>query len=838
MAGRTQRAAAADDGSLTQALVEAVGRHQVGDFAGAERAYRKVLARAPQHPHALHLLGVVLHQKGENAEAARLIAKAIKALPDYGDFHSNLGAIHYAEKQYAKAAENFRRAVELNPGNADLHSNLAAVLNDLGDTDAAIEAYAEAHKVNPGAPKYLKRLADLYLERDQYADAARYFRLFLAIEPDNGEVHNNLGYACERLGKLEEAEACYRRAVELNGDVPEINNNLATVLRLLGRTAEAEDYFQRAIAIDPARWEDLAHLAGMYLNRREPDKALPIYEMLLPLHPENAKLYNDYGICLSSIGRISDGSAAFLRAIELDPEFAEAFNNLGTNRMSEGDRMGAIAAFKSAIGHKPRYLDAHTNLCLALQFVDRYDEAYIYARATMMLEDFRPIYAANPSKVFRAVCDFDGLEELGDPWRNMEATRGGDISALFLEMLVEADTAEKVALLADLHRDWGGDVSERARKNPLPPFNVRRHDKIRLGFVSSDLRGHSVAKFTLPLFERLDRDRFEISCFAPNEYPDDEIQNRFKSIVDRFTVVRDRSMREMAEEIRDDGVDILFELNGFTRDSRLKVMAHRAAPVQVSWLGYPFTTGIGEFDYMLLDPLCRPADDSWLVEKPLLMPQSWVCFGEFPAEPISDTLPMERNGIVSFGTLNNPYKYTRKMIALWAEVMNAVPDSRFLVVRPECASALLCTHIVKEFGRHGIGPERLNVVNNRLYPLSHFNYYDEIDVTLDTFPVTGGTTTCEALWMGAPVVSMTGPSVHHRLSQSLLTNAGFAEMCTTSPADYVRTGIALAHDRDRLAEIRQTSRQRLLDSPLCDAEGFTRAFEGLMTDVARRHGLA
>ncbi|MGE3932340.1 MAG: tetratricopeptide repeat protein [Rhodospirillaceae bacterium] len=837
MAGRTQRAATTDDGTLTQMLVEAVGRHQAGDLAGAERAYRKVLARAPQQPHALHLLGVVLHQKGENAEAARLIGKAIKALPDYGDFHSNLGAIHYAEKQYAKAAESFRRAVALNPGNADLHSNLAAVLNDLGDADGAIEAYRVAHQVNPGAPKYLKRLADLYLERDQYGDAARYFRLFLEIEPDNGEVHNNLGYAYERLGRLEEAEKSYRRAVELNGDVPEINNNIATVLRLLGRTEEAEAYFQRAIAIDPARWEDLAHLAGMYLNRREPDKALPIYETLLPLHPDNAKLYNDYGICLSSIGRISDGTAAFQRAIELDPEFAEAFNNLGTNKMSEGDRLAAIAAFKSAIGHKPRYIDAHTNLCLALQFVDRYDEAYIYARATMLLEDFRPIYAANPSKVFRAVCDFDGLEELGDPWVNMEATRGGDISALFLEMLVEADTAEKVAMLSGFHKDWGGDISERARKNPLPPFAARRHDKIRLGFVSSDLRGHSVAKFTLPLFERLDRDRFEISCFAPNEYPEDAIQNRFKSIVDRFTVVRERSMREMAEDIRSDGVDILFELNGFTRDSRLKVMAHRAAPVQVSWLGYPFTTGIGEFDYMLLDPLCRPAEDSWLVEKPLLMPQSWVCFGEFPAEPISDTLPMERNGIVSFGTLNNPYKYTRKTIALWAEVMNSVPDSRFLVVRPECASALLCSHIVKEFGRHGIGPERLNVVNNRLYPLSHFNYYDEIDVTLDTFPVTGGTTTCEALWMGAPVVSMTGPSVHHRLSQSLLTNAGFAEMCTTSPEDYVRTGIALAQDRDRLAEIRQTSRQRLLASPLCDADGFTRAFEGLMTDVARRHGL-
>src|SRR5690606_874057 len=172
----------------------------------------------------------------------------------------------------------------------------------------------------------------------------------------------------------------------------------------------------------------------------------------------------------------------------------------------------------------------------------------------------------------------------------------------------------------------------------------------------------------------------------------------------------------------------------------------------------------------------KPENDGWLVEKPLLMPESWVCFGGFRLEPISEQLPLERNGMLTFGPMNNPYKLTRDSVAQWCRIMNRVPGSRFLYVRPELSSVVLRNNLITEFGRHGIGPERLFFVNNWKSGLAHFSYYDEIDITLDTFPLTGGTTTCDALWMGVPVISKYGPSLHQRLSYQVMSTISLQEL--------------------------------------------------------------
>jgi predicted O-linked N-acetylglucosamine transferase (SPINDLY family) len=824
--------------SLVTVLSEAVAAHQNGEFDTAEAGYRRALEITPGHPHALHFLGVLSHQKGNSEDAIPLIEQAIEQLPDFADAYSNLGAAQHALKQFAEAEVSFRRATELKPELAEAHSNLGAVLNEQGKRDAAIAAYQAAHEVAPNDPKFLKKLGDFLLEAEEFEVAIEWFDKFLEATEDDGEVNNNLGYAYERMAELEQSAVYYRQAAALCPDSPEINNNLGSVLARLGLHEEADAYIQLALDADPSKWEDLSNLAGSYVNRRDIDRALPLYKQLVRQQPENAKLFNDYAVALSVAGRWAEAEEIFEQAIELDSEFAEAVNNLGSNLLNQGRRGEAIRHFKKAIDLSPDYLEPLINISLAMAQEQRLEEAYFYAQAVVMHANYRPAMFSNPHKVFRAVCDFDAMENLGDAWDNIDQTKAADYSANFLEMLVLADTPEKIDRLSEMHRKWSREVLRRLIGDPLPEAPmVHRGAKIKLGFVSSDLRHHSVSKFVLPVLENYDREKFEIICYSPTEDTTDRVQNHIKTLVSDFKVLKNVSDREFAETVRADTIDILFELNGFTRDTRLKVMAFKPAPIQIYWLGYPFTTGIEEIDYVILDEYVKPVNENWMVEKPLLMPECWVCFGEFDPEPITIRPPMERNGYVTFGSQNNPYKLNRETIALWSRVMQRVPDSRFLYVRPEADSMILCKNLVDEFDRHGVGPERLHFVNNRKVGLSHLSFYDEIDITLDTYPLTGGTTTCDTLWMGVPVVTKYGPSMHQRLSYSHLQNLGLGELCTETDDAFVDVAVGLAEEPEALALMRQELRGVLKDSALCRSADYARNFTDLMLELVDKHNL-
>jgi predicted O-linked N-acetylglucosamine transferase (SPINDLY family) len=826
------------DTKIRRLIEHGVSEHKKGNVAAAEADYREILAIQPEHPHALHLMGVLSHQRGDSETAIGLIEKAIRLAPLNADFFSNLGAAYYAKKRLDEAEASFRRGIELDPKNADSQSNLAAVLADRGQVREAIEHYKLACQARPDAPRYLSRLGELCLAHGHHAEAAEWLSRFLVFEPNDGAVHNNLAYCYERLGELKRAKVHYARAVELCPESPEINNNLGSVLGRLGEIEEAKKYFDKALSITPDKWENMANLAGTYLNRQDYTRALSIYEVLLEKRGDDARLWNDYACALSASGRNSDAIQAFNKSLELDPYNAETHNNIGTSLLRGNYRQAAIAAFKKAIDLRPRYLEPHINVCLALMYESRFDEASLYAKATVLLDDYIPMKFTNPHKVFRGTCDFDAVDELGDVWSELEQIDSVDISASFLEMLPLADTPDRISRLVSMHKKCGARLATRGDEAPLPPLRKRpRKGKLHLGFLSSDLRSHSAARFVKPIFDNYDRDRYEIFCYSPYEDANDRVQRKIKELVTKFTIVENRSVRKIASEIRDDEVDLLFDLNGYTKDSLIDVLAHRAAPVQVYWLGYPFTTGIPEVDYILLDPYYKPENLDWISEKPLVMPESWICFDSFEPEPISEKLPVERSGVITFGTFNNTYKFTREVVAAWAAVMRRVPNSRFFIVRPQIASPTVCTNITKEFARHGIGPERLYLIDNRRVGLSHFSFYDEIDISLDTFPLTGGTTTCDSIWMGVPCITLVGPSLHQRISYAILNHAGAGELCAHTIEEYVELAAALAHDVDSLREYRHGFRPALLASPLCQGERFTRNFEATIERAAAENGI-
>jgi predicted O-linked N-acetylglucosamine transferase (SPINDLY family) len=355
--------------------------------------------------------------------------------------------------------------------------------------------------------------------------------------------------------------------------------------------------------------------------------------------------------------------------------------------------------------------------------------------------------------------------------------------------------------------------------------------KIRLGLLSSDLRAHVVAFFAFPLFEHIDRERFEVFAYSFNPGASDAIQERIKSQVDGFRLWPDVTARDAAQMIAEDHLDILIELGGHTDLNKPEVLAYRPAPIQASWLGYPHSIGLTAVDHFICDPHNQPSDPDLMLERPLLMPDSWIAISSalivrYP--PVKDVLASDIKGYVTYGTANNPKKYTRANLTAWAQVVAATPGSHFAFVRPEAASAVFQHNVVRLFEENGVSADRIDWYGVRK---THMALYSEIDITLDTFPLTGGTTTVDALMMGVPVVSLAGEAFHERISHSILTNAGVSDLSASTLEVFHATALRLAGDRDRRQALRQNLRTDLLASALGQTETFARDFYDMIHRV-------
>ena len=589
---------------------------------------------------------------------------------------------------------------------------------------------------------------------------------------------------------------------------------------------------------NPSSWREALVLASKLATGGKTEDALNTFNDIVEFCSEDADALANVGAALNQLGKFRMAQDVLIRALDLEPGMAMASNNLGSMYLSAGRPDAAVAHFKNALEAQPDLVEPYANLCAALMQSNDWDQAKIFADRALALPGYTPRFSPMLRQVYRAICDFEGLGKLGDFWQNCEHIETENLIGIFLGSLVYAGDRKSVRRFRDLVDRWARHVEKRAAGSPLPP-RARRpvRAKLRIGILSSDLYNHSVARFLIPVMRDYDRDRLEIYCYTPIRRPEDPVQQLFMASVDKFTFIENLTHREIAENIRADDVDILLELNGFTKGSRIPAAAYRPAPVQMSWFGYPFTCGLEAIDYCIMDRFVAPPDESLMVEEPIIMPSSWLCFGEFPDAEITQGLPADRNGRITFGTLNNPYKFTPVMIALWAEVMNRVPDSRFLLVRAQASSQSLRRNLSEEFAKHGVSADRLFLVDNKQEKKSHFSYYNDIDISLDTYPLTGGTTTCEATWMGVPVVTLVGESFHQRLSYTMLMNCGLEEFCTFTPEDFVDRAVELAGARDKLLAWRHGLRDVMRQSPLCDEERFLFEFQEMLEQVAEIHGL-
>ena len=402
---------------------------------------------------------------------------------------------------------------------------------------------------------------------------------------------------------------------------------------------------------------------------------------------------------------------------------------------------------------------------------------------------------------------------------------GVHLLPLFARVETDADRLQ----LLHLHRQWGQRLEARAAARPIarPPRALRPPgEPKRLGILSSDLRRHVVGYFAHPLFNHLDA-RFQLYVYSSHGGPGTAAQQWFAARATAFRQLPPDD-REAAELIAADDLDMLIDLGGPTAGNRPGVLAYRAAPKQVSWLGYPHSLGLEAIDHVIVDPYLRPPRPELMIETPLVMPACWIAMSPaaFQAEPaVAPAAPVARNGYVTFGTANDPYKFSPRLLRSWARIVAAVPGSRFMVIRPEAGAASFREAFVVHFAAEGVAAERLD-----FRPLRGAvrELYGEMDIALDSFPLTGGVTTCEALWMGVPTVTLVGPALYERVSFSILSNVGLADLAADTVEDYERVAVALASDRARIVELRRSLREGVLAHPLGQPRAFARAFYDLL----------
>jgi len=600
-------------------------------------------------------------------------------------------------------------------------------------------------------------------------EAVAHYRQALDLDPNHAQAHNNLGNALFQLGKRDEAVDHYRQALRLRLNYAQAHSNLANALRLEGRAEEAAAHCRQALSSRPDFLEAHVNLGIALLDQRKFDAAIDCFLHALRINPQSAEAHCNLGNAFERQDKLDEAIRCYEHALQLKPDFAEARNNAGCALLRQGQVDLALASFRQTLRLQPDFAAAQSNL--------------------MSCSNYDP--EADPDAVFAEHCRWGQAQESGV--RNQESGIRSQESGV------------------------------RNQAAQLPHANdptVER--RLRIGYVSPDLRQHALMRYFEPVLAHHDPRQVEILGYAEVPSPD-AVTKRLQDLAHGWRWTCRLSDAQVAEQIRSDRIDILVDLAGHTANNRLGVFAHKPAPIQVTWLGYMNTTGLTAIDYRLtdagLDPPGQPVRDT---EQLMRLPGGVCCFAAPADAPPVGPLPALDRGHVTFGSLANLFKLNGQVFDLWSRVLQAVPSARLLLFRGTLTNTAQ-EHIRGQFTERGIASERLDLRRGSCAP-GYLGIYGEIDVSLDTFPCTGGVTTCESLWMGAPVLSLRGVRPAARNSAALLARVGLDDWAVDTPQQYVAWAVRWASDVDRLATLRSELRDRAA-AALCDAPHFTRTLE-------------
>ncbi|MGB5986179.1 MAG: tetratricopeptide repeat protein [Desulfobacterales bacterium] len=818
---------------LSQQVDQAIACHQAGRLDRADALCRSILERHPRHPDALHLLGVSAQVRGEYAEAIDLIRRALAENPTSPNYQNNLGNSLMAAGSVGDAIDAFKAALALAPRLAAIWLNLAnAYLQQerLSDAAACIQTCLEISPQNAAAHLTLGKINR---SKGDLAGAQQHILRSLALEPASVDALKELARLFKRDDRLAELELHIRRILESAPGSGELWCLLADVYRQLKRPDSAEKAYHYALKTNEHLIPALNGLGVLFAEQGRFDSALHWFQKGIAIDPENASLHGNLGNLYRRFGKTDKARRAFRCTLELDPDNIAAKLNLGSLEYEQGRMEFAERLIQEIIECEPRRAVAYSNLGVVLKAQGKLVEARQAFQTAIRLDSKDPDPICNLGNVYKAQgCILSAISCYRRVLELSPDHKGANSNYLYGQLYLPSIDCRE---LYTSSRRWGRGEESRVQpySHNFAEFNPTK--RLSIGYVSPDFRKHSVSYFFHPLLEAHDRRKFEIYCYAEVRHPD-EITQRIRQSCDKWRSTVGHPDQIAAEQIHRDQIDILVDLAGHTADNRLGIFVRKPAPIQVSWLGYPGTTGLSRMDYRLTDSVAdpKPEADPFYTERLHHLPKGFLCYRPPDNAPPVVAKNTDSQAPIVFGSFNNLPKINERVIALWAKILRRVPNSRLLLKSKPLADKTTRDRYRNFFRQYGIDVKRIGLKHWTASTADHLGLYSDISVALDPFPYNGTTTTCEALFMGVPVVTLSGARHSARVGASMLQRLGVTGLVAENESDYVKLAVNLARDSHRLQLLRTTLRGLLLNSSLCDGKQFASEVENFYLQIWHR----
>ncbi len=720
--------------------------------------------------------GIALFQERNFAEAALKFQEVTAHNPENHQAWKLLGDCNFSNGHYSQASENYLKCERLNPGDLSCRYQLACSLMEDRHYQEAANWYKQVIANAPTNAKALCGYGISLVNCGHIPEGLDALKQAISIDPANHILYFNYGFLLHKTGKSEEAKAAFEQALNIKPGCVDALYGLGNIYTDYGMMKKAREYFRKATELEPNYYAPYSAIGFTWLNEHI-SKAIEFYKHALSINPYADDVLMRLGEAQQRIGEIEEANKSHRNAININPRNPAHYFSYSNLLISEGLITDAIKCCQKCLELDSQHHRAYSNLLMSLHYVN----------------------TISPQEIF------------------------------------------------NLHKDYAKFYCPKLdTKNTFNNIAPDPEKKLRIGFVSADFRRHSVSYFLLPLLKELENYNIEVIGYSNVRTPDD-MTEQIRKHCGNWQNICGVSDEQAAEIISEDRIDILIDIAGHTADGRMLLFGKKPAPVAVTWLGYPDTTGLSAIDYRFIDKLTDPVKeltvkrqdgtessftpDQLCSEKLIRLDDCFLTYEPPQDTPEVSPPPFEKNGYITFGSFNNLAKLSDQTIQLWAGILTKMPESKLILKSRGLDDEFLKDLVIKRFAHFQIPAQQLEFSGFALTNQQHMQMYNSIDIALDTTPYNGTTTTCEALWMGVPVVTFPGSTHASRVGLSLLTAAGHSGLITKTPEEFVNTALKLAKSPEQLRSFRSNSRQHLAKSILMNHKGFARNFFNALRQI-------